>query len=278
MAFLAPVRVRPFWATPLLSKRGKLRAMLEPVIPRSRGDLTVRAFLERRLGRELTEKVAEPLVSAIYGGDIDQLSIASALPDTYRTEQKHGSLWNGMRQNHRSGNSKLPFFMSLRSGMETLVNGLINALRDRVVIQTGADGIQIERRGGGFRVRDGADESLLRKHHFLRAGVGRGRSSPAHFRSQRFRARRHSLHLDVPDLPGLQALRVLASAARLWVCHTRKRVGGIRCLHLGEHQVRGSFVLKTRCCCAARSTTDAGQGPFVRTRKWPSRLTMNSGG
>jgi len=160
MAFLAPVRILPFWATPLLTTKGKLRAMLEPFIPRSRGDLTVRAFLERRLGQELTERVAEPLVSAIYGGDIDQLSIASALSDTYRTEQKHGSLWNGMRKNHHSGGSKLPFFMTLRSGMETLVDGLEKALRDRIVIQTGADGLRVERRGGGFRVKDGrADHS-----------------------------------------------------------------------------------------------------------------------
>ncbi len=160
MAFLAPVRLRPFWATPLLSTRGKLRAMLEPFIPRSRGDLTVRAFLERRLGQELTERVAEPLVSAIYGGDIDKLSIASALSDTYRTEQKHGSLWNGLRKSHRSGGSKLPFFMTLRSGMETLVEGLIDALRDRVVIQTGAEGLQVERQDEGFLVKNGRTDRL----------------------------------------------------------------------------------------------------------------------
>jgi oxygen-dependent protoporphyrinogen oxidase len=155
MAFLAPVRLRPFWATPLLTTRGKLRAMLEPFIPKSRGELTVRAFLERRLGRELTQRVAEPLVSAIYGGDIDQLSAASALSDTYRTEQKHGSLWNGLRKSHRSGSSKLPFFMTLRSGMETLVNGLVEALRDRVQVQTDVRHLEAERRGGGFVLKNG---------------------------------------------------------------------------------------------------------------------------
>ncbi|MFB3905420.1 MAG: protoporphyrinogen oxidase [Acidobacteriota bacterium] len=157
MVFLAPVRLRPFWATPLLSTKGKLRAMMEPFIPRSRGDLTVRVFLERRLGRELTERVAEPLVSAIYGGDIDQLSAVSALSDTHRTEQKHGSLWNGLRKSHRSAGSKLPFFVTLRSGMETLVRGLLDALRDRVVIQTGAERLEVERRGGGFLVRNGRE-------------------------------------------------------------------------------------------------------------------------
>jgi protoporphyrinogen/coproporphyrinogen III oxidase len=136
MAFLAPVRLRPFWATPLLSTSGKLRAFFEPLIPASHGDLTVRNFLQRRLGHELTEKVAEPLVSAIYGGDIDELSVVSALPDTYRIEQKHGSLWKGLRQKNRNGASKLPFFMTLRSGMETMVQGLTEALKP-VHIHTG---------------------------------------------------------------------------------------------------------------------------------------------
>jgi oxygen-dependent protoporphyrinogen oxidase len=136
MAFLAPVRFGPFMATSWLSMPGKLRALLEPLVPKSRGDLTVRHFLERRLGKELTSRVTEPLVSAIYGGDIDQLSMMSALPDTYRIEQKHGSLWNGLRKSSRTGGVKLPFFMTLRSGMETLVKGLTQALgRVRMLLQ-----------------------------------------------------------------------------------------------------------------------------------------------
>ncbi|RPI28042.1 MAG: protoporphyrinogen oxidase [Acidobacteria bacterium] len=154
MAFLAPVRVRPFWATTLLSTPGKLRAMLEPVIPRSRGELTVRSFLERRLGRELTARVAEPLVSAIYGGDVNKLSIASALPDTFRIEQKYGSLWNGLRR-QKSGSGKLPFFMTLRSGMETLVDGLLRALPENVSVHTAVRHSQLEHRGATFRLKNG---------------------------------------------------------------------------------------------------------------------------
>jgi len=97
MEFLSPVRIRPFWASSLLSTQGKLRAFMEPLVRPSSKDMSVDAFLTRRLGRELTAKVAEPLVSAIYGGDIRKLSTASALPRVYQIEQKFGSLWKGMR-------------------------------------------------------------------------------------------------------------------------------------------------------------------------------------
>jgi oxygen-dependent protoporphyrinogen oxidase len=90
MEFLSPVRIRPFWASSLISTQGKLRAFMEPLVRPSSKDMSVDAFLTRRLGRELTEKVAEPLVSAIYGGDIREMSTASALPRVYQIEQKLG--------------------------------------------------------------------------------------------------------------------------------------------------------------------------------------------
>lgn len=165
MAFLAPVKVRPFWASSLLTPSGKIRAMFEPLIPRSRGDLTVREFLNRRLGVELTDRVAEPLVSAIYGGDIDQLSIASALPDTYRIEQKYGSLWSGMRKASRNGQAgggkKLPFFMTLRSGMGTLVDTIESSYR-QTEIELGCGDVTLRRQDGGFIVRTARSEELYK--------------------------------------------------------------------------------------------------------------------
>jgi protoporphyrinogen/coproporphyrinogen III oxidase len=155
MAFLSPVDFRSFWASPLISTAGKLRAMLEPLITRSRGDLTARQFLERRLGRELTEKVAEPLVSAIYGGDVDRLSAASAIPDTYRMEQKYGSLWRGSRQAKSRGNGgapAMPFFLSLAGGMSTLVKRLELELQGSTVHLESKD-LALHPAQGGYRVR-----------------------------------------------------------------------------------------------------------------------------
>ncbi len=125
MAFLTPVDPVSFFKTRLLTTSGKLRAMLEPLIPRSRGPLSVRDFLARRLGREFTERVAEPLVSSIYGGDIGQLSAGAALASTYALEQKHGSLWKGMRQAARRRNGERgSMFYTFQNGMSDLVRAL----------------------------------------------------------------------------------------------------------------------------------------------------------
>jgi protoporphyrinogen/coproporphyrinogen III oxidase len=162
MAFLSPVDFRSFWASPLISTPGKLRAMLEPLISRSRGDLTARQFLQRRLGRELTEKVAEPLVSAIYGGDVDQLSAASAIPDTYQMEQKYGSLWRGSRQgrSRNHGRASTPFFLSLAGGMSTLVDRLELELQGSTV-HLGAEGLALHSAGGSYRVTGRGIDLLL---------------------------------------------------------------------------------------------------------------------
>ena len=134
LAFLAPVRLRPFWSSSLISTSGKLRAFLEPFVRPSEGDLSIDSFLRRRLGSELTEKVAEPLVSAIYGGDIRELSTLSALPQLYQMEQRFGSLWKGMRRasSQRSSASQ-PTFLSLRTGMSRLINGLVDRLPDTLI-------------------------------------------------------------------------------------------------------------------------------------------------
>ncbi len=148
MAFLAPVNFRSLWGSNLISARGKLRAMLEPFIPPARADMDVHSFLARRIGAEMTEKVAEPLVSAIYGGDTRRLSIESALPETVRMEREHGSLWRGARAAHRrrpavSGSAAKPsLFLSMKRGMSQLVE----------VLETGLDSVSIVRNAGASRL------------------------------------------------------------------------------------------------------------------------------
>jgi len=153
MEFLSPVRVRPFWASSLISTKGKLRAFLEPLIPPSSGDMSVDSFLTRRLGHELTQKVAEPLVSAIYGGDIRELSTASALPRVYQIEQKFGSLWKGMRRTSRQrSSSSQPAFLTLRPGMSSLINGLTEQLSE-ISIHRNVAGIQVQWDSSCYRVK-----------------------------------------------------------------------------------------------------------------------------
>jgi oxygen-dependent protoporphyrinogen oxidase len=103
---MSPRKLAPLLASPLLSWPGKLRLLAEPVIPRrapcssgrgqSEGALThdesVASFVRRRLGREVYERLVQPLVAGIYTADPEQLSMAATMPQFIEYERQHGSL------------------------------------------------------------------------------------------------------------------------------------------------------------------------------------------
>ncbi len=60
---LAPVDLMPIMKSPILSLRGKLRLLLEPILPRRAApeDESLAAFVTRRMGREVLDRLAQPL-------------------------------------------------------------------------------------------------------------------------------------------------------------------------------------------------------------------------
>ncbi|MHA7966005.1 protoporphyrinogen oxidase [Paenibacillus sp. CAU 1782] len=93
-----PTKWKPFITTRLLSLRGKMRASLDLVLPRrsDMGDESLGGLLRRRLGNEVLEQIAEPLLAGIYAGNADSLSVKATFPMLQETEQKHRSLIVGM--------------------------------------------------------------------------------------------------------------------------------------------------------------------------------------
>ncbi|HEY8552230.1 MAG TPA: protoporphyrinogen oxidase [Thermaerobacter sp.] len=101
-----PLSARALWSSPLFGLRGKLRASLEPWLPprRDGADESIAAFLRRRLGREVAERLAAPLLAGVASGDPESLSIQATFPQLVRLEREFGSLMRGMaRQRRRSG-------------------------------------------------------------------------------------------------------------------------------------------------------------------------------
>ena len=68
-------------------------------MPRSKpvSDQSLEHFSRHRLGNEVVENLIEPLLSGIYAGDIDEMSLMSTFPQMYQIEQKHRSISLGMR-------------------------------------------------------------------------------------------------------------------------------------------------------------------------------------
>jgi oxygen-dependent protoporphyrinogen oxidase len=152
-----PTRIRPFLRSPLLSMRGKLRALREAGRARVEaegGDVSIGDFLERRFGREMVDVVLEPLLGGIYAGDAYRLSLRSTFPEWFSLGGRGMSLLRAARAQRKSkknGAAPNSPFRSLVSGMQELVD----TLADRVgkgAIRLGAKVEKIERAGGGFRV------------------------------------------------------------------------------------------------------------------------------
>ena len=101
---MTPRKLRPLLASPVLSWRGKLRLLAEPLILDRRNfsndapdaepilDESVASFATRRLGREVFERLVQPLLVGIYTADPAKLSMAATMPDILRQYRESGSL------------------------------------------------------------------------------------------------------------------------------------------------------------------------------------------
>lgn len=178
-----PTEIAPFAKTGLLTFGAKMRAMLDFVMParRSEGDESLGSFLSRRLGPEVMERVAEPLLAGIYAGDLSKLSLQATFPQFGAAERKHGSLIRGMRANKgktpaiAANAAELPSsartaFLTFRGGLTTMVGELERALaaggtefklKTKVVgIEKVADRLAGGGSPGGYRVLLDGGEAL----------------------------------------------------------------------------------------------------------------------
>jgi oxygen-dependent protoporphyrinogen oxidase len=102
-----PSSAAAFIRSGLLSTRGKLRLLMEPLIParHSSEEESVASFARRRFGIEVAERVVAPFVSGIYAGDAEILSVQAAFPQLAGLETSSGSLFRGMLAMHRANTS-----------------------------------------------------------------------------------------------------------------------------------------------------------------------------
>jgi oxygen-dependent protoporphyrinogen oxidase len=87
-----------FLKSSLISWPGKFRLAMEPFIPQYRGDEdeTLAAFGRRRLGEEALNKLIAPMVSGIFAGDPETMSLKSCFPRIAELEAEYGGLIKAM--------------------------------------------------------------------------------------------------------------------------------------------------------------------------------------
>jgi oxygen-dependent protoporphyrinogen oxidase len=175
-----------FLKSPLISWPGKFRLAMEPFIPQYRGeaDETLAQFGRRRLGDEALRKLIAPMVSGIFAGDPETMSLKSCFPRIAELEEQYGGLIKAMvrlakkkRQEIREGKAVASaagpggILTSFREGIQTLTDILATTLGPAVV-QSGR-GVNAVRQGSTVPYRLETDDGELEADLVILA-------SPAH--------------------------------------------------------------------------------------------------
>jgi oxygen-dependent protoporphyrinogen oxidase len=166
LMFLIPTKLVPTALSGLFSLATKIRMALELLHPpRPSGqDESVATLVERHFGKEAVDRLADPLLSGIYGGDATQLSARTVLPKLVEMETQYGSLTRGMLAAHklmrakmaamraaggngdgatnpngqRPGSGPRSIFTTLKGGMQQLVDALEGRLNPEWIRKSSA--------------------------------------------------------------------------------------------------------------------------------------------
>lgn len=150
-----PAKMKSFATSRLISPRGKVRAAIEPLLPRTTPKDSIGHYVRRRFGAEIHERLVDPLVGSIYAADTDNFSLA-AVPQIAALTTERSMLLAAAQARKAattSPQSTAPIFGTPLRGM----GALIDTLAERVValggtIRTSATVENIERHHKGYNV------------------------------------------------------------------------------------------------------------------------------
>ena len=154
-----PVTESAIGSCELLSNEGRRRALQDFTLPDGSppdgSDESLGRALRRRLGDEMVDRIAEAVLSGIYGGMLDEMSLLSTLPEFRRAEREYGSVLRGFAEllararGHARGPVGKPgagsVFVTLKGGLDSLVLRLAQRLQDAAVavaFDTAATGLR----------------------------------------------------------------------------------------------------------------------------------------
>jgi oxygen-dependent protoporphyrinogen oxidase len=146
-----PGDLRTLAASGLLSATGLARVRFDRVLPRSPqdGDVAIGKYVASRLGREVVDRLVEPLLGGVYAGHADELSLRATVPQLSQLASAGGSLTAGVRElldrttatrdpetpappvfaGIRGGVGRLPLAVAQASGARIRTDAMVRELR-----------------------------------------------------------------------------------------------------------------------------------------------------
>lgn len=139
---VVPMSPPAFFTSSLINSSTKW-ALVRDIFGKSappEADESVAAFVRRKFSEQLLERLAGPIVSGVYAGDPEKLSLRSAFPQAYEAERAAGSIVRGMMRlaKNKKGLRERATLNTFRDGNETLVRALASLLGARLVTKTSA--------------------------------------------------------------------------------------------------------------------------------------------
>ena len=148
LMFMVPTKILPTGLSPLFSWKAKLRMTQELFHPPRAvdHDESVAAFVERHYGAEMVDRLADPLLSGVYGGEAASLSVRAVLPRFAEMERTHGSLGRAMLAARKTikkvgavPRKPAPtLFTSLKNGMQHLGETVVARLTPTALLTNAA--------------------------------------------------------------------------------------------------------------------------------------------
>ena len=132
LMFMVPTKILPLVASSLFSASAKFRMAGEwfQRVRKAKGDESVASLVERHYGQEMVDRLVEPLLSGVYGGDASRFSVRAVLPRFAEMEANSGSLGKAMlaaRKKAPAGAPK-PLFTTLKGGMQQISDATVKQL------------------------------------------------------------------------------------------------------------------------------------------------------
>ncbi|UQI47253.1 protoporphyrinogen oxidase [Streptomyces sp. HU2014] len=157
-----PGDLGPLAASGVLSPEGLARISKDAELPRTElgEDVAIGSYVAERMGREVVDRLVEPLLGGVYAGDAYRISMRTAVPQLFEAARAHRTLTEAVRDlqaraaaRQRSG----PVFMGVEGGVGRLPLAVADAVRARGgVIRTHTPVAGVERAADGWRVVLGA--------------------------------------------------------------------------------------------------------------------------
>jgi oxygen-dependent protoporphyrinogen oxidase len=162
MRMMVPSKWEPLLESPLFSEQARQAYLREPEraeeLKKSAPaqDESVAEFVRRHFGEEVAGTIAGPLLAAVFGGDIAQLSVRAVMPAFVRMEAEEGSLIRALQQ--RAPQSTQSLFTTLSNGLGTLMDRIVERL-PAASLRLNQPVLRMERDNGGWQLNTASGSS-----------------------------------------------------------------------------------------------------------------------